>query len=371
LLLAAAPTAAAVPPAAPTPVGTFVAGINGLPRVDGSQLDDARAAGFTAVRVFLHWNEIETREGDPDWTCRYLTDADMGPDADGDGHRDPWTGIPCDGTPCGCGFSADERVDLAAGAVDPLPVMLTLIGTPAWARGRATIDCSSPPPGPALPLRHDKTAAFRDFAAKVALRYGSRAYAFELWNEPDLAACRTWAGTPQQYREQILAAAAAIKRTGVAPGLVVAPTLEEPSGRTMDAWIDWSAPIDRVSFNLYMLDVPSALAKLEEMNAWCRARRRCPGFYVSEVGARRADVRSCPGPRADSPGAADVDIMRRCRNRRSCAGLFLYTLSDATDRPECDRGLFDRAGCRKRRLCTIARRFFHRTVPYACVGCGP
>ena len=361
LLVAAAP--APVPP-------RFVAGFNGIPRADASQLEDARRAGFGAVRVFLHWDAIETQEGTPDWTCRYLTDADIGRDVDGDGRRDPWPGIPCDGTPCGCGFSADERVDMVAR--EGLPIMLTLVGTPAWARGSPGIECSSPPPGRALPLRRGKTGAFRDFAAEVAMRYGSRAYAFELWNEPDLAACVAWAGTRQQYKEQILGAAAAIKSTGVTPGLVVAPTLEEPSGDAMDAWIDWSAPIDLLSFNLYEIDVPRALDKIEEMNAWCRERPRCGAFYIAEFGARRAGPRSCPGPRVAAPGAADVAIMKRCRNRRSCAGFFVYALSDATDRPECDRGLFARTGCRKRRLCTIARRFFGATeLPYACVGCGP
>jgi hypothetical protein len=37
-----------------------------------------------------------------------------------------------------------------------------------------------------------------------------------------------WAGTRQQYKEQILSAATAVKSAGIAPGLVVAPTLEEP-----------------------------------------------------------------------------------------------------------------------------------------------
>jgi len=35
-------------------------------------------------------------------------------------------------------------------------------------------------------------------------------------------------------------------------------------------------------------------------------------------------------------------------------------------------GTDDTHGCRKRRLCTIARRFFGLTAPpFACAGCGP
>jgi hypothetical protein len=356
--------------AAPTPPAGFANGVNGIPRTVGAALDDARAAGFDTLRIFLRWDKIETTEGAPDWSCRYLTSADVGRDVDGDGTGDPWLGTPCASMPCGCGYSADERV--ATAARDGVPVMLTLVGTPAWARGTREAHCPAETPGRALPLRPDKDGAFRDFVAAVARRYGAVAYAFELWNEPDLAACESWAGTRQQYRQQILSAATVVKASGAEPGIVVAPTLEEPSGDAMDAWMDWSQPVDRLSFNLYSLDLGRALAKLDEMNAWCRANRRCPGFYVTEFGARRSGPKTCPGPRVAAPGAADVAIMKRCRKRRSYAGFFLFTLSGRTEHPECDRALLDVRGCRKGRLCTIARRFFGISpVPFACGGCGP
>ena len=356
---------------APAPDG-FVAGVGGQPRALETALADARAVGFNAVRIFLRWDKIETTDGTPDWTCRYLTDADIGPDTDGDGTPDPWPGIPCEAGPCGCGYSADERVQLVARGAAPPAVMLTLVGTPAWARGQPAAGCPAEAPPRALPLRRGKETTFARFAAAVATRYGDVAYAFELWNEPDLAACVSWAGTRQQYKTQILPAAAAVKATGMRPALVVAPTLENPSGDALDAWMDWSRPVDVVSFNLYTVDLPRALAKIEEMNAWCRANPRCPGFYITEFGARRRGVSTCPGPRADAPGAADVAIMRRCRNRRRCAGFFHFPLSDQERRPECTRGLLDVHGCRKRRLCTIATRFFKvGTLPFPCVGCGP
>jgi len=125
--------------------------------------------------------------------------------------------------------------------------------------------------------------------------------------------------------------------------------------------------------NLYSNDLSAALAKIEEMNTWCRANPRCPGFYIiTEFGAQGAGISGCPGRRAVAPGVANVAIMKRCRYRRACAGFFLYALSDREDRPECDRGLLGAQGCRQRRLCTIARRFFGiDTLPFACVGCGP
>ena len=73
-----------------------------------------------------------------------------------------------------------------------------------------------------------------------------------------------------------MSAATAVKSAGIAPGLVVAPTLENPSGAAVDAWMDWSQPVDVLSFNLYTTDVVAALAKIDEMNAWCGANRRCP-----------------------------------------------------------------------------------------------
>jgi hypothetical protein len=162
-----------------------------------------------------------------------------------------------------------------------------------------------------------------------------------------------------------------VKRAGIVPGMVVAPTLESPSGAAMDAWMDWSQPVDLLSFNLYTTDVGAALAKIEEMSGWCRANRRCPGFYITEFGAHGSSGSHCPGPRVASPGAADVAIMKRCRARRSCAGFFLYPLTDQSGPRPCGRGLFNAHGCRKRRLCEIARRFFGRTAPFACAGCGP
>jgi hypothetical protein len=355
---------------APLPPTGFANGLNGLPRGLTSTLDDAHAAGFDSVRVFLRWDKIETVEGQPDWTCRYLGGVDVGPDSDGDGRPDSWPGIPCDGTPCGCGYSADERVAMAAGA-QGWPVMLTIVGTPAWARGAPTPSCQGHALPRALPLRHGKESAFRDFVAAAARRYGDVAYAFALWNEPDLPGCVSWAGTAQQWKQQILSAAQAVKQTGVEPGLVVAPTLEDPSGAAMDTWMDWSQPVDLLSFNLYVSSLSLGLAKIDEMHAWCRGNRRCPGFYITEFGAQRSPKRHCPGPSVADPGAADVALMKRCRARRSCAGFFLYRLTDQSGPTSCGRGLFNARGCRKARLCTIARDFFGlTTLPFACGGCG-
>jgi hypothetical protein len=349
--------------AAPTPPNDFAAGVNGPARAMGPSFDDARAAGFNAVRIFLRWDEIETTEGAPDWSCKYVADADT--EADGDLRP----GLPCDGTPCGCGYSADERV--AAAARRGVPILLTIVSTPEWARGQAAAWCPMDTPPRALPLRRDKESAYRDFVGKVAARYGEAAFAFELWNEPDLDPCRSWAGTREQYKAQILSAATVVKQSRAVPGLVVAPTLENPSPSAMESWIDWSQPIDRLSFNLYEVKLSYALQTLDQMAFWCNSRRRCPGFYVTEFGAQRTGGESCPGPRSGGPGPTNVQIMKRCRKRPACRGFFLYSLME-DQRPQCDRGLFTTDGCRKRRLCTIAKRFFRVSkLPYDCVGCGP
>jgi len=359
---------------APVPPTGFANGVNGLSRGLDVALEDARAAGFDTVRTFLRWDKIETVEGHPDWTCKYLGGVDVGPDGDGDGDPDAYPGIPCDGMPCGCGYSADERVAMVAADPRRVPLFLTIIGTPAWARGRPAPGCPGSAPGIAMPLRHGKEDAYRTFVAAVAQRYGDAAYAFGLWNEPDLDACNAWAGTVQQFKDQILSAATGVKESGADPGLVVAPTLENPSGPAMDIWMDWSQPVDLLSFNLYVTKLSLGLAKIEEMNGWCRAHRRCPGFYITEFGAHPRATRKphCPGPIAPDPGAADVALMKRCRARKSCAGFFLYRLTDQGGPSGCGRALITTRGCRKRRLCTIATRFFGRTsLPFECSGCGP
>lgn len=361
-------TAAGAP--APTPPHGVANGVTGTPRSLDTAVADLQAAGFDSVRLFVRWDLIETVEAAPDWTCRYLTSTDVGPDRDRDGRPDPWPGTPCDAGPCGCGYSIDERIAAVAHTTPPLSIVLTIVGTPAWARGQPADFCPRDAPARAFPLRRGKEDAYRDFVSAVARRYGAVAYAFELWNEPDLDGCHAWAGTRQQYQRQILSAATAVKATGVLPGLVVAPTLEAPSAAAMDAWIDWSQPIDRVSFNLYSPNAAAAIDTLATMHRWCRARAGCTGFYVTEFGAQAASPR-CPGPYTPAPGAADVAIMRWCRRHRRCSGLFLYSLSDQNDVPECRRGLLSETGCRKGRLCTIAKRFFGVTPPFDCRGCGP
>lgn len=353
---------------APTPPNQFPAGVAGNGRGIDHALSDAQAAGFNAIRLFVRWDRIETTPGEPAWDCRYTTKNDFV--ATGDGRLPRlWPDVPCEPGPCGCGFSLDERVAAVAGA--GLPLVLTVHGTPEWARGAASAQCPADTPGHALPLRADRAKAFAEFVGALAARYGGVAFAFELWNEPDLERCREWAGTPEQYKRQILSAAWAVKASGAAPGLVIAPTLVHPSGQAMDAWMDWSAPIDRLSFNLYETSLPRSLATLDRMDGWCRGHRRCPGFWIAEFSSQRSGARACPGPRTNAPGSGNLAVMRRCQRRSSCRGFFLYSLTDRNDLPQCDEGLLDARGCRKRRLCQIARRYFGRTqLPFVCAGCG-
>jgi len=135
--------------------------------------------------------------------------------------------------PCGCGYSADERVAMVARDPHRLPILLTIVGTPVWARGPPAADCPADAPGLARPLRRGKESAFRDFVAAVARRYGTIAYAFELWNEPDLEACVAWAGTRQQYKEEILSAATAVKGAGIGhnPSISFPSTSTRPTSR--------------------------------------------------------------------------------------------------------------------------------------------
>src|SRR5438093_13204426 len=95
VMLAVWPLLVAAGPPAPMPPNGFAGGITGLPRALDVALDDVRGAGFDAVRIFLRWDKIETTEGAPDWTCKYISHADLGPGPERDGTLDPWPGIPC------------------------------------------------------------------------------------------------------------------------------------------------------------------------------------------------------------------------------------------------------------------------------------
>ena len=78
-MLAVWPLLVAAGPPAPMPPGGFAGGITGLPRALDGAVGDVRGGGFNAVRIFLRWDKIETAEGTPDWTCKYLTRTDVGP----------------------------------------------------------------------------------------------------------------------------------------------------------------------------------------------------------------------------------------------------------------------------------------------------
>src|SRR5262245_60597216 len=104
-----------------------------------------------------------------------------------------------------------DRVDQAMSwaAADRIRVILNLVGTPCWA----------PASGPSCPLSHDvmfsspQPDVFRATTKYLLQRYPS-VYAFEVWNEPNLA--RTfWMGSPAEFAATVNAAVAAADEAGV------------------------------------------------------------------------------------------------------------------------------------------------------------
>src|SRR5690349_472828 len=105
-----------------------------------------------------------------------------------------------------------DRVDqaMAWASAYRIKVILNLVGTPCWA----------PVAGPSCPLSHDvmfsppRPDSFQATTKYLLQRYPS-AYAFEVWNEPNLARS-FWTGSPAEFAATVNAAVAGADEAGVA-----------------------------------------------------------------------------------------------------------------------------------------------------------
>jgi hypothetical protein len=173
LLLAAAvgaapaPAAAAGPPRFGIDIASVQAGVS-TARLD-ADLDDARRVGARLVRLHVVWSDLE-------------------PAAPG-GH-DPAV------------LAAVDHV-VAGARRRGLRVVLQLTSTPCWASAAPATLLSACAPGQASDaLRYPPAdpQSFVGVATFLAARYGSALAAFEIWNEPDLAAEYYWAGPDKVAR---------------------------------------------------------------------------------------------------------------------------------------------------------------------------
>jgi hypothetical protein len=183
------------------------------------------------------------------------------------------------------------------------PILLTIVATPAWARGQAAEGCPADHAPRALPLRRDKESAYRDFVGKVAARYGDVGLRVRAVERARSRRCRSLgrharavqgAGPERRTGGQAERRRAGSRRRADARG----------AERRRDGRVDRLVAADRsLSFNLYKVKPAHALATIDAMASWCAARRAAPGFFVTEFGAHPFGASNCPGPRSGGPGA--------------------------------------------------------------------
>ncbi|MFN2132751.1 MAG: O-antigen ligase family protein [Anaerolineae bacterium] len=177
-----------------TPLANPLANLNDLgttvdlahldPEVLDSVTTELQQAGFRWVRQPFPWDEIEPRRGELDWSR--------------------WDAI------------------VGACAAHQLSLIAVLDRAPAWARPASSADALSSPPG--------EVAEWGAWVARLATRYRGRIAAYQLWDEPNLAA--HWGGLyvdPVAYAG--LLREGAIRIHDADPGATVlfaalAPTLE-------------------------------------------------------------------------------------------------------------------------------------------------
>jgi O-antigen ligase len=175
---------------APLPPHIPLAGVNvELTQYDAATLDrelnSIAAAGFVWVRQTFDWQNIEPTQGQFD-------------------------------------FSKYDPIVAAVAAHPPLQIVAVLDNAPSWARRAEASDRLSAPPA--------SMAAFSEYAAQIATRYGDRINYYQVWDEPNLNT--QWGGLdprPADYAAMLKAAYSAIHGHDASATVIaaaLAPTVE-------------------------------------------------------------------------------------------------------------------------------------------------
>ncbi|MEO9326902.1 glycosyl hydrolase [Gordonia aurantiaca] len=156
----------------------------------GRELDAAKRAKATWIRMSLDWNSIETAKGSFNWT------------------------VP-------------DRIINAARARG-LKVLANPVSSPGWTRGVATFFTAPP----------NNNADLADFLRAFIARYGNKVTNYQIWNEPNLPIFFGLNVDAARYTSLLKAAYSAIK--GAQPhATVVAAGLARSSG--------WNSPVNFVN----------------------------------------------------------------------------------------------------------------------------
>ncbi len=168
-------------------------------------LDEAEAVGIEWVRMDFRWDLLEPIRGRYDWSLY------------------------------------DPVVDAARAR--GLRVYATLQATPAWATRGA--------PGAGVP---EDPADWDDFCYEVAAHFRGRVSAWGIWNEPNLPGF--WAGTRQEYIDEILLGGGRAVHAADPAALVAGPDLAHLSSRDWEGWLEdcirqGRAVLDVVTHHVY------------------------------------------------------------------------------------------------------------------------
>ncbi|WP_256977948.1 cellulase family glycosylhydrolase [Rhodococcus sp. 14-2470-1a] len=162
-------------------VATNVASVDMPGTTAERDLQSAAQAGFDGVRLVVEWSEIEAERGELDWSAM------------------------------------DSEVDAALSA--GLPILGVVTWSPTWAVPPEYALTAHPAPAdPEL---------FAAFAGAAADRYRDRITAWEVWNEPNVAATFGPSAHPERYCSLLSATSRAIR--AAAPDAVIVTGSTSPA----------------------------------------------------------------------------------------------------------------------------------------------
>jgi hypothetical protein len=246
----------------------------------------------------------------------------------------------------------DHMVDGAAKR--GIKVLLFIDRTPCWASSAPDRNgCAGTSPnlfditryGPTDPQTYVPVSTF------LVSRYGSKLGAFEVWNEPDQANEKYWAGPDKvtRYVELMRAVYGPIKQAN--PALpVIAGSFVGTNGKWLKAMYAAGAKGLYDGLAVHFYDLP--LQALKTTHAVQKANGDSAPLWLTEFGWTSCLRKGGPTFRADHPCVSPAaqargvkDVLNVVRSTSWINAATLYTLHDQDD--DYQFGLLDRAGRRK------------------------
>lgn len=292
-------------------LGTNVASID-MPGADAERdIAGAASAGFGAVRLPVEWSEIEPERGQLDWSA------------------------------------LDSEVNAAASR--GLAILGVLTWAPTWAVPPEYALTGHPAPA--------NSTDFAQFASATAERYRDRITAWEIWNEPNVAASFGPSADPRRYCAMLTDASRAIRVAAPASLIIAGPTspaVDSVNDLSPATFVDalyqcGDAPFDAVAMHPY--STPDLLS--EPASAWASANEiarvrevmdrhgdSAKQIWFSEFGAPTSA--SSPGVDEQRQAQILVDGITALRQLDYAGPIFVFDYRDSmtgSDIPDYNYGL--------------------------------